>query len=116
MIFVDNLASAISVALLHPAARQRTFLVSDDHDVGVSDLLRRLAIGMGGRPRLFRAPANLLRRAASLLGRDADFERLFGTLRLDCSLIRSTLKWSPPVETGDALGITARWWRGAAGD
>ena len=111
MIFVDNLADAIVTAVVHPAARQKTFLVSDDHDVGVSELLRRLAVALGGRPRLFRAPVALLHQAGSLLGREADLDRIFGTLRIDCRLIQSTLGWRPPVELGDGLGMTAQWWR-----
>ncbi len=111
LIFVDNLTDAITTAVTHPLARNRTFLVSDDHDVGVSDLLRQLAVGLGGRPRLFRAPLTLMRQAGRLLGREADLDRMFGTLRVDSSLIQSTLGWRPPVELGDALGITARWWR-----
>jgi UDP-glucose 4-epimerase len=79
----------------------------------LSELLRRLAIAMGGRPRLFHAPVSLLRQAGLLLGRSADLDRIFGALRIDCGLIQSTLGWRPPVELGDALGMTARWWHGA---
>jgi len=111
LIFVDNLADAITTAVIHPSARNRTFLVSDDHDVGVSELLRHLVVGLGGRPRLFRAPLTLMRQAGRLLGREADLDRVFGTLRVDSSLVQSTLGWRPPVELGEALGITARWWR-----
>lgn len=112
MIFVDNLADALVTAISHPAARQRTFLVSDDHDVGLSELLRRLATALGGRPRLFRAPVRLLEQAGSLLGRQADLDRLLGTLRIDCRSIRSALGWRPPVELGNGLALTAQWWRG----
>jgi nucleoside-diphosphate-sugar epimerase len=115
MIFVDNLADAVVQALGSPAAARRTFLVSDDHDVSVSELLQRLAVAMGGRPRLLRAPPGLLRMIATAAGREADLERLTGTLRVSCSSIRSTLGWRPPVELGDALGSTARWWRSTAG-
>jgi nucleoside-diphosphate-sugar epimerase len=111
MIFVDNLADALVTTITHPAARQRTFLVSDDHDVSVSELLRRLAMALGGRSRLFRAPVTLLQQAGSLLGRQADLDRVFGTLRLDTRLIQSTLGWRAPVELGDGLVRTADWWR-----
>ena len=116
MIFVDDLAAAIETATIHPAARRQTFLVSDDHDVGVSELLQRLAVAMGGRPRLFRAPLALLRAAGSLFGRHADLDRVLGSLRIDCRHIQSTLGWRPPVELGDALGITGKWWRDTGRD
>jgi UDP-glucose 4-epimerase len=111
MIFVDNLAAAIAAAIARPAARERTFLVSDDHDVGVSELLQRLAVDLGGRPRLFRAPVSLIHQAGRLLGREADIDRVFGTLRVNSNLIQSTLQWRPPVALDDGLGVTARWWR-----
>lgn len=115
MIFVDNLADAIASTVLHPAALGQTFLVSDDHDVSVSELLRRLAVAQGGRARLFRAPVAFLRQAGSLLGRDADLDRILGTLRIDCRLIQSTIGWRPPVELGDGLDATGRWWRSVTG-
>lgn len=113
MIYVDNLADAIVATLAHPAARQQTFLVSDDHDIGVSELLKRLAVAMGGRPRLFRAPVALLQEVGALLGRRADLSRVLGSLRIDPRLIRTTLGWRPPVELEAALGATARWWHTA---
>lgn len=113
MIFVDNLADAIATTLAHPAARRQTFLVSDDHDVSVSELLRRLCTGMGSRPRLFRAPVALVRQAGALLGREADLDRIFGTLRINCGLIQSTLGWRPPVKLYEGLDRTAEWWRDA---
>jgi nucleoside-diphosphate-sugar epimerase len=39
---------------------------------------------------------------------------MLGTLRVDSSLIQTTLGWRPPVELDDALGRTAQWWRSAA--
>ena len=116
MIFVDNLADAIATILTNHAAQGRTFLVSDDHDVGVSELLRRLAVALGGRPRLFRAPLSLLRQVGSLMGREADLDRMLGTLRVDSSMIQTTLGWRPPVELDDALNRTAQWWRNAVAE
>ncbi len=111
MIFVENLAAAISTAIAHPMASNQTFLVSDQHDISVSELVRQLALGLGGRARLFHAPMKLMRWAGVLFSRTPDIERLLGTLRVDSSLIHSTLGWTPPVNLHDALGITSQWWR-----
>jgi len=111
MIFVDNLVDAMISALTHPAAQGQTFLVSDGHDVGMSELLRRLATALGGRPRLFRAPLALIRHAGWLLGRQADLDRVLGTLRIDSRMIQSTLGWRPPVDLAAGLLGTAQWWR-----
>ncbi len=115
MVFVDNLADAVSAILSHEAALGRTYLVSDGHDLSVSEVLRRLVIAMGGRARFYRAPIGAIRGFAALTGRDADVNRVLGTLRVDSSLIQSTLGWRPPVEVDHALATTAQWWRSTVG-
>ena len=108
MIFLDNLADAITASVAHPAARGRTFLVSDDHDVSVSELLGGSPSHSAAGRDFFARPVGLLRQAGLLLGRDADLDRLFGTLRINCSLIRSTLGWRPRPPLDEGLRLTAK--------
>ena len=62
-----------------------------------------------GRPaRLFPVPAEVLRGAASVVGRRAIAQRLLGSLQVDISDARDRLGWEPPVRVDDALRKTAQ--------
>ena len=108
---VDNLSSAIEAAATHPAAADQTFLVSDGEDLSTSDLLARLAAGLGSPARLLPCPTRLLRVAAAALGRKEEVERLLGSLVVDPSHIQRQLDWKPPQSVTDGLAETAAWWR-----
>ena len=49
LVYVGNLASAISTCLDHPDAPGKTFLVSDGEDVSTPELVRRMAKATGSR-------------------------------------------------------------------
>ena len=114
LIYVDNLADAITRCVSHPAAAGRTFLVSDRQDLSTSELVRMLAASLEVRPRLIGIPPGVLRAAGTLTGRRAAVERLIGSLQLDTSRIASALGWSPPFSVTAGLDATARWYRQAA--
>ena len=111
LVYVGNLVHALGACLVHPAAANRTFFVSDDHDVSTPELVRRIASALGRRPRLFPVPVSLLEGAAALLGRRAPAQRLTGSLQLDVSRIKSELGWTPPFSMRQGLMETASWYR-----
>jgi UDP-glucose 4-epimerase len=112
LISVNNLVSGITTVARHPGAADRTFLVSDGEDLSTSELLARLAAGLGIRPLLLPCPTRLLRALAALAGRTADLDRLLGSLSVDSSLIRDQLGWRPPESATAAIAATAAWWAG----
>jgi nucleoside-diphosphate-sugar epimerase len=107
LVAIDNLVDLIGVVLRHPAAADRTFLVSDGEDVSTPELLRRAGKALGARARLVPVPPILLEGAARLLGRGDAARRLCGSLQVDISETRTVLDWSPPVRMIDALDRTA---------
>jgi nucleoside-diphosphate-sugar epimerase len=111
LIYVGNLADAITLCLGHPAAANRTFLVSDGEDVSTPELIRRVAAAMDRPARLVSVPVWMLRLGASLIGRGADFDRLAGDFALDASAIRRDLGWRPPHSMRSGLAETAKWYR-----
>lgn len=107
---VENLAHVLVQCLSHPAAANRTFLVSDDEDISTRELVSRLA-GAFGRPcRFVPLPESWLRIAARILGRQEQITRLFGSLTLSCACARERLGWNPPVALNDGLAATAHWY------
>jgi nucleoside-diphosphate-sugar epimerase len=119
---VQNCRSLVSVWTLcdllvrvieHPAAVNRTWMVSDGEDISAPDLVRRLAHALSRPARLLNVPPSLLRLAGDLLGRGADVRRLCDSLTVDIAPTRELLGWSPPLSMDEALARTVSWYRTA---
>lgn len=108
LVSMDNLVDLVARCLVHPAAAQRTFLVSDGEDLSTPELMRRAADALGRRARLLPVPAPALEWGARLVGRAAAARRLCSSLQVDIGATRQLLGWSPPQSVDDALGATAR--------
>jgi len=110
MIFVRNLVDAVIVSMVSPTAINKTYVVSDRQDVSTSELLVFIRGKLGMSPRLFWCPTVLVHAAASLAGFAAAFEKLAGTLLVDCSKLKSELGWEPPFSLSTGLTETAKWY------
>lgn len=106
MVAVDNLCDLLILCALHPAAPDQTFMVSDDHDVSVTELLRMLAQTMQKRSLLLPVPAALLGGIATLMGKSEVANRLLGSLQVDIKHTKTTLQWQPPLSMDLALKNT----------
>ena len=111
MIFVGNLADALTRCVEHPHAAGETFLVADGEDLSTPDLVRLVAAEMGVKARLFACPPGLLRLAATLLGKGEEAARLMDSLTLDPSHIHARLAWRPPLSVREGIAATVRWYR-----
>jgi len=111
LVYVGNLVDALGVCLGHPAAANRTFFVSDGHDVSTPQLVREIASALGKTPLLFPFPPSLLRGAGLLTGRREQLVRLTESLQVDISSIKSTLSWNAPFSLHQGLAATASWYR-----
>ena len=106
MVALDNLVDLLIACCRHPRAAGQVFLVSDDCDLSMTDLLRMLSGAMGKSALLFAFPAGLLFASAGLLGKSAAASRLLGSLQVDIEHTKSTLGWVPPVSVEDAIQKT----------
>lgn len=103
MIAVDNLASALSVCALHPAAAGRIFLVKDGEDLSTADMLAHVARAVGKPLRLFRFPERILRLGASLFRLESVARRVVGDLQCDDGPMRNLLGWRPVIDIEQAF-------------
>jgi UDP-N-acetyl-alpha-D-quinovosamine dehydrogenase len=115
-IFLGNLLDLVVTALNHPAAAGGTFLLRDAEEVSTPALIRAIATALGREPRLFPCPPALLHAAAQLVGRSALADRLLESLRIDDSVTRDKLGWTPRVSLAEGLAETCHWYRGEAGE
>lgn len=103
LIGLDNLVDFLVCCGRQEEAAGSTFMVSDDEVLSTPDLMRRLARAMDRRVQLFPVPVSTLRTIGRLLGRNADVERLVGSLEVDISHTREKLGWKPPVSVDEGL-------------
>ena len=106
LVALDNLIDFIITCIDHPKAANEIFLVSDDDDLSVLDLLKRLAYFLGVRSRLFPVPESVLQFGARLLGKKAFAQKLCGSLQVDITKAKDVLGWTPPVSVDEALKKT----------
>lgn len=108
---LDNLVDLIVTCLTHPAAANRTFLVSDGEDLSTACLLRRMGAALGHPARLFYVPPLMLKIGAHAMKKPGIYQRLYGSLQLDITKTRRLLDWTPPVSVDEGLRSAAEGFR-----
>ncbi len=103
LVSVENLVDLICTCLDHPNAKNQTFLVSDDWDMSTPDLCRLLAVAGGYNSYIFRFPETFLRIALYMIGKNAVYERLSGSMEVDIEHTKSCLNWKPPFKVKDMI-------------
>lgn len=106
MVALDNLVDLLIVCSRHADAAGNTFLVSDDSDVSITELMRMLASSMGKRSLLLPIPDKWIAGAAVLLGKSDLSSRMLDSLQVDISKTKHILNWKPIVCMQEELNKT----------
>jgi len=115
LVNVWNLCDLLTHVLETGPGLGRIWMVSDGEDLSTPELIRRLARAMRRRPRLLAVPPGALRGCARVMGREAEYTRLCGSLVVDASETRRGLEWQPPVSVDEGIERTVAWYaEGAA--
>ncbi len=107
LVALPNLVDFISLCLTHPKAAHQTFMISDQHDVSTTELLRGLGDALGRPARLLPVPQSLLTLALKTIGKAGMAQRLCGDLAVDCTPATTLLGWKPPLTVQQGLQVTA---------
>ncbi len=110
LVAVSNLCDLIRECLVNAKAPGRRFLVSDDSNVSVRQIIELMSSAMSRPLRLLNIPVPLLRYAARAIGRGAEVSRLVDSLAVDIRDTRQTLDWKPPVRLEDEIKSTVDWY------
>lgn len=103
IVSIDNLIDLIAVCIEHPNAVSQTFLVSDDQDISTTELLKKLTVAAGNKPRLIPLPISVLKLLAELVGKRGVVERFSSSLTIDIEHTKETLNWSPPISLDEGI-------------
>lgn len=103
LVNVENLILFIMTCVIHPAAANQAFLISDGEDLSTPELVTELAAAMGRVPRLFYLPLWLLKLGAMVVRRRSVLDRICSSLQLDISKARLALGWVPPISWREGL-------------
>ncbi|QAY92454.1 SDR family oxidoreductase [Pseudomonas sp. ACM7] len=107
LVALDNLVDLVLTCIVHPAAANQTFLVSDGEDLSTTTLLSKMAKALNKPARLIPVPSWILQSGAALVGKKGLSQRLCGSLQVDITKTRNLLGWTPPLSVDEALAITA---------
>jgi nucleoside-diphosphate-sugar epimerase len=102
-IAVQNLTDLLIVCANHPDAPGHTFLASDGKAVSIKEFTNLIAKGLERTVVQLPVPVRIMRLLASLFGRSAMAEQLFGDLRVDSSNAQEVLGWVPPCTMEQAM-------------
>jgi nucleoside-diphosphate-sugar epimerase len=107
LVALPNLVDFITLCLSHPEAANRTFMISDQHDLSTTELLRGLGTALGRPARLLPVPQPMLEASLKLVGKGSIARRLCGDLTVDSTPATELLGWRPAVTGQQGLQLTA---------
>ena len=108
LVSVYNLVDLIEVCIEHPNATNQVFLVSDDHDLSTAEMVQLMAKVQGKSNLALPVPPTLFSIAGSILGKKSVVDRLIGSLQVDITHTKDTLKWTPPYSVEDGFKLSAK--------
>lgn len=107
LVSVTNLVDLIVTCIEHPKAANQTFLVSDDHDVSTSEMVREMAIALGKPTWQIPVPVWCYAVAGKLFSKSDIVDRLTGSLQVDITHTKETLDWIPKETMQEGFKKTA---------
>ena len=107
LVSVTNLVDLIVTCIDHPKAANQTFLVSDDHDVSTSEMVREMATALGKPTWQIPVPVWCYALAGKLFSKSDIVDRLTGSLQVDIAHTKETLDWTPKETLQEGFKHTA---------
>jgi UDP-glucose 4-epimerase len=106
MVYVENLVDFIVKCIDHPAAKNQTFLLSDNQDLSLSGLIKLIRTNMNKPSMLIPVPVFLFKLAGLIFRKQDLIDRLIGDLQVNSSKAMSLLDWKPPYSVEQGIQAT----------
>ena len=95
LLYVGNLVDFICICAEHKAAKNETFLISDDSDLSTASIISLIGKSLDIRTILLPVPVFILKLLFKILGKEEYRTRLLGNLCVDVTKNRELLDWKP---------------------
>ncbi len=102
-IAIDNLLSFIVECINDNRADNNIFFVSDDRDLSTKELIEKISLALGKRPKLVSIPVDLLWKAAKINKQEEKLSKLVGSFSLDISKAKQILGWKPVISFEEGI-------------
>ena len=95
LVSVYNLCDLVTTCIEHPKAAGEIFLVSDDVDYSLKDMVILLGKTLKKEAHLISVPVFLMTLALKSIGKKSYSDRMFGNLHVEISKTKNLLGWRP---------------------
>jgi nucleoside-diphosphate-sugar epimerase len=102
-ISVDNLIDLILICSIHPKSGGQIFLASDNEDLSLPELIKKIGEAFEIKTILIPFPPRLLKVFLAIIGKQELSRRLFSSLQVDIEKTKNTLNWKPVFPMLDTL-------------
>lgn len=102
LLALQNLTTAIEAVLEAPGKLHRAFIAADQGALTIAEMIAAMRHGLGRPPHVFPFPDPLLALLLRAASRNETYQRLSGSLVVDCSALMS-LGWMPALATPTGL-------------
>lgn len=111
LVSVTNLCDLIITCLDHPNAKNKVFLVSDDDDLSICEIVSLMAKYLSKPGLQISFPAAIFKFIGRVINKQDVINRLVGSLHVDISHTKQTLGWTPSQSTHEAFKETADFYQ-----
>ena len=103
MVALDNIVNFILDCIFNKQAINKTFLISDNHDLSTPQLIERLSDALGLKCKLYNISPIIFKMFTFLIGKRDIYEKINGSLQVDINQTMQISGWTPVVSIDDQL-------------
>ena len=103
MVALDNIVNFILDCIFNKQAINKTFLISDNHDLSTPQLIERLSDALGLKCKLYNISPIIFKMFTFVIGKRDIYERIHGSLQVDINQTMQISGWAPVVTIEDQL-------------
>jgi len=97
------LIDLILICSIHPKSGGQIFLASDNEDLSLPELIKKIGEAFEIKTILIPFPPRLLKVFLAIIGKQELSRRLFSSLQVDIEKTKNTLNWKPVFPMLDTL-------------